>query len=173
MPPWLGLRMQPVIPFSGWPTGTAPLIWKIAPWSAKRLRMLVVGGNFTEGTQWTNETMPNKACLAAVQLAQDENCCTPVRTYDSCDFLVKRRSTQTIGCTKSALAAMFRAYSAKPSVPSTPLCTLRFAVVQRRKARNFYYIRYEHFITLTTSICGMGVATTQTFSVSHHTSRGT
>ena len=34
----------------------------------------------------TNETMPDEACLAAVQLAQDDSCCTPVRTYDSCNF---------------------------------------------------------------------------------------
>jgi hypothetical protein len=30
-----------------------------------------------------------------------------------------------------------------------------------------------NFLTLRTSICGVGVATTQTFSVSQHTSRGT
>ena len=35
---------------------------------------------------YLNDTIPSEDCPAAFQLAQDENCCTPVRTYDSCDF---------------------------------------------------------------------------------------
>ena len=33
-----------------------------------------------------NATISSEVCSAALQLAQDEDCCTPVRTYDSCDF---------------------------------------------------------------------------------------
>jgi hypothetical protein len=92
--PWLGLKLQLAVA-CGWPrTFTVDSIGKIAQCSVKWRRMLVAVLSTNAElvvpdlkiAAYLNDTIPSEDCPAAFQLAQDENCCTPVRTYDSCDF---------------------------------------------------------------------------------------